>query len=150
MIRRGFSLIEVIVVMVTTGILAAIAMPRYADSVARYRVDFAAKRIVADLALAQSRAKVASTSRTVTFTVRKSIYQLIGIVDTKDPKTDYTVYLGDSPYQVTISGVDLGGDTSVIFNGFGLPDSGGKIAIGAGSAQRTITIDAVTGAATIQ
>ena len=44
--RPGFSLLEVATVMLILGILAAIAVPRISTSIARQRVDAAARRIV--------------------------------------------------------------------------------------------------------
>src|SRR5204863_23675 len=55
--RRAFSLIEITLVLMVMGVLAALAVPRYASALARYRADAAARRIVADLDLARTTAR---------------------------------------------------------------------------------------------
>ena len=54
----GFSLLELVVVMVIVAILAAIATPRYGKAVARYRTASAARKIAADLTFARKRARI--------------------------------------------------------------------------------------------
>ncbi len=45
--RNAFTLIEVVTVMLSMGIMIALAAPQYFDAVARFRVEAAAKRIAA-------------------------------------------------------------------------------------------------------
>jgi hypothetical protein len=46
--------------------------------------------------------------------------------------------------------VDLGGDATLVYDGYGNPDSAGTIVIQLGQYTKRITIDPDTGAATIQ
>lgn len=147
---RGLTLVELVMVIALTGIIAAIAMPRYGAALSRYRADLAAKRIVADLALAQHRARIAGASRTAVFNLAAHSYQLTSIPDFKKPNIDYSVNLTQTPYVAALTSVNLGGDATITFNGYGTPDSGGTITLTSGSAQRSITVDPITGAATIQ
>ena len=45
---RAFSLIELVLVVATIAVLSAIAVPKYASAMNRYRVDLAAKRYARD------------------------------------------------------------------------------------------------------
>jgi len=54
--RRAFSLIELIIVMVIVGAVSAIAIPRYANSYARYRVESAVASSITDSSQADSAA----------------------------------------------------------------------------------------------
>ena len=149
--RRGNSLIELVIVILVMSIIAAAAMPKFADSLQLSRVNSAAKRIVADLATAQARARMISASQSVVFTVSsaKSQYQLVGMPNPDRVSVSYTVALSQDPYYASLRSVDLGGDATIIFNGYGSPDSAGIIVVQVGSLTKTISIDASTGEATI-
>jgi type II secretion system protein H len=150
--RDGFTAVELAIVVIILAIVAAAAVPKYADALNRFRVDAAARRIAADLATAQARARATSSSQTILFTLppQGSQYQIAGMKDPDRPAATYTVNLADSPYQVTLSSASLGGDSTLIYNGYGIPDSGGTVVVGSGQYTKTVTIDATTGMAAIQ
>lgn len=150
--RRGFTYVELVVVLLVIAIMAAAAAPRYADSLARARVDMAARRVAAELATAQSRARATSSSQTVTFTLppNGSLLQIVGMTDPDRPERAYTVNFQGHPYQAVFDSVELGGDPTLVFNGYGIPDSPGKIVIRAGRHLRTITVEAGSGWVTVQ
>jgi len=151
--RRGVSLLEIAVVLVITAILAAIALPKYAAAIARYRLDSAARRICADLALARSHARLTSTTQPVVFNPANATYQLPGIAGLDNSATS-TVNLSADPYQVTLSSVDFGGGASqVTFDAYGSPTStaGGTIVVTSPAGEtRTIIVDGYTGIASSQ
>ncbi len=148
----GVTAVELVVVVLILAILAAAAAPRYVDNLMRARVDAAARRIVADLAAAQARARATSGNQTVTFVVppQGSQYRIVGMNDPDHPGTAYAVDLAASPYQVTLNAVNLGNDTTLVFNGYGVPDSSGTIVVQAGNYTKTVTIDSSTGMARVQ
>jgi Tfp pilus assembly protein FimT len=137
-------------VIVLVGVMAGIAMPRYARSIARYRADMAAKRIVADLNLAQSRARSQSASQTVTFTAASNEYQIVGMADIDHLTSTYTVKLSEEPYNVTLTGATFGGDSSIVFDIYGVPDSTGSAVVTCGDVTKTITVNVDTGVASVQ
>lgn len=49
------------------------------------------------------------------------------------------------PWGAVVVSADFGGDWSVVFNGHGVPDSGGSAVIQVGAQQRRITVQAQTG-----
>ena len=149
--RTGFSLAELVVVVVIIGIVSAIAAPRYANALAHHRVDAAAKRIVADLSLAQRQAKISSTSQTVEFEtgVGQSAYWLLGMPHLDRSGEEYAVLLSQEPYQATIVSADFGGDKEIVFDGFGVPDSGGLVIVQVGKYQKKIAVDPETGRASV-
>jgi hypothetical protein len=125
---------------------AAIAAPRYARSLARYRADSAARRIAADLAYARTAARAASASRTVEFKIVPSVYVIAGVVAAGRAPGTYEVPLGQEPYRASIVSADFGGDTKVVFNGFGIPGSGGTVVVRSGVVTKTVTLVDKTGA----
>jgi prepilin-type N-terminal cleavage/methylation domain-containing protein len=148
--NAGFSLLEVILVMAILVTFAAIALPRYGDALVRHEADLAARRVVTDLLQAQSYAKTTSASCTVSFSPATEQYQLIGVPSFDGNSGDYSVDLSNDPYEAKLVSADLGGDSQVVFDGWGMPDSGGTIVVSSGAEQRTVVIDGGAGQVTIQ
>ena len=141
---------EVSVVLVITAIISAMAIPRFSSSLTLRRVEGAARRVVADLTFAQRHAKATGVSQKVRFFAASARYRLDGVVDFDLGDANYDVYLAKEPYGITMKSADFGGDGIVIFDVFGIPDSGGTVVIESGDHSRTITVDADTGRAVSQ
>jgi type II secretion system protein H len=146
----GFTLLEVLLVLAIVAILAAVAAPRYGRASGRYRADLAAGRVIADLRLAQSCAKAASSSRTVSFFTATERYQLLNVPSPDGQSGDYTVVLSAAPYNADLTSANFNGSSQVVFNGWGLPDNGGTVAVSVGSEQRTVVVDGATGRVSLQ
>lgn len=129
------------------AVLAALAIPRYARSVSRWRAGSAAHRIAADIALAQRQARTTSAAQRIEFNVAGSSYTLVGMTHPDRPAQTYTVQLAAEPYLTTVVSVNFGGDSTLIFNGYGLPDSSGEVRISAGGLSYRVWVNADTGRA---
>src|SRR5690349_13989237 len=137
--RAGFSLVEAVLVVAIIAIGSAIAVPRYASSIARYRAETAARRVAADLALAASHAADSGKPQPVVFVARG--YQLQGMQHLDGKRYgDYTVDLGAEPYNVTRVAAEFGGDAQVKFDIYGIPDSGGSVVVEVGEARRVVVL----------
>ena len=142
----GFSLLELMLVLAITAIFAAMAAPRYGRASARYRLDLATRRVAADLRLAQTHAKVTSSSRTVCFSPGSAQYQLLNVPALDGASGFYTVLLSAEPYRASLAAVILSnGASQITFSGWGLPDTGGTVVLSTGGQQKTITVAADTG-----
>jgi type II secretion system protein H len=146
----GFSLFELVLVLAIMGIMAAIASPRYARSLARYRVDMAARRIAADITLAQARARNTSGSQTITFDTTAEQYSIVGMADPDNRATNYVVNLSEEPYLATLGTVNFNGSSTLTFNGYGDPASSGSITVSTGDTTKTITVSGDTGSVVIR
>jgi len=148
--RCGFSLVELIIVLAIMTVLAGIALPRFGEAAVRYQSDLAARRIAADLRQAQSYARTTSRPCVVTFFAATETYQLVGVPSLNGEPGDYTVDLTDAPYEAKLVSASFGGDSQVVFDGWGVPDSDGTIVVAAGAEQKTVTLDGQTGQVEIE
>jgi prepilin-type N-terminal cleavage/methylation domain-containing protein len=145
--RPGFTLLELAVALLIIGLLGSLVAPRFAQSISANRAEMAARRVSADLRRVQDTARITSSSLVVRFTVSTTagLYEVPGLPDLDHRGGHYVVRLHDDPYRVGISAVSLGGDSEVIFDGQGKPDTAGTITLVAGDHVRTITIDGPSG-----
>ncbi len=147
--RFAFTLLELIVVMAIIGVVASIAVPRYANFVARGRADAAARRVVADLAFAQRLARQSGSAQRVSFSTDLDRYVLVGVPDPDHAGQDYSVALPVDPYQARINSADFGGSLEIVFDGYGVPDNGGAVVVKVGDHARQIDVDPDTGRTTV-
>jgi prepilin-type N-terminal cleavage/methylation domain-containing protein len=148
--RAGFSLFELLIGLSVISIVAAVAVPRYASSVGRYRAEAAARRVAADLTLAQAKARAASCGQSVTFNMTAGTYTVSGARNLDHPGSLYTVSLADDPYRVRIGYADFGGAPQAQFDMFGTLMFSGKVTVYAGEYARTVSAAKDDGTVTVQ
>ncbi len=136
-------------VMAIVAGLSAIAIPRYSGAVVRYRAEAAAKRVVIDLEYAAAYAHQTGQNISVEFKVGVEKI-IIPSLPGYDQHAFYKTLFAQAPYKVDLLNVDFGGDRFVIFDGYGVPDSGGLVRVQAGTLIKTITLDADSAQATVQ
>jgi prepilin-type N-terminal cleavage/methylation domain-containing protein len=145
--RPAFTLIEVTLVIVAIAIVSAIAVPRYAGAVNRYRVEMAAKRVAADLALTRNTARTSGLGQTIEFGTPANGYSMPGLAAADGRTGDYVVKLGDEPYRVSLGTVTIGsaGATLLQFTRYGDPTAAASVVVTSSGYSRTIYVDGTTG-----
>lgn len=155
---RGFSLLELIIVLVILGTVATLASVRYASAASTYRIEAAASRLAADLRQARQRAMSRSSDVFVTFDTSDVSYRVRTReeVSARDEGSTTTitgaiqVQLDDEPYRVSISRLNVtGGRPEVVFNAFGTADSDVTVELKTKDRKRTVTLVAATGVVSI-
>lgn len=141
-VRSGFSMLEVVAVLAIIATMGMIAIPRYGAAVARYRVHAAATRIASELDRIRDRSRRAGEAHTVKFVAGKGGML---ILRTADASVESRLQLKTEPYWSIVNQASLGGDSEMVFDGYGVPDSGGTVVVRHGSLGITITIDAAGG-----
>lgn len=145
--RRAFSIVELVVVILIISVLAAVSTPAFMDSLLFHRVESAARRVKADIEYQRQRARLTSTSQTVTFS--NGSYTLSGAKSLDDPTSVYTVNLKQSPYLLDSATANFSSTQVLTFDGYGSPSSAGTVVLVAKTHQCTVTINGTTGGATI-
>lgn len=142
----GFSLVELVMVMAIIGIASAIAIPRFANSIALGRLNAATNRVIRDAALARQRAMSTSQPRSMVFAALG--YSISGLTSLDLRSPNYAVDLSDELYKVNALSANFGGAAQVTFNIYGVPNSGGTISVTVGGNTRVLTLDANSGLVT--
>ncbi|MCP4591635.1 MAG: prepilin-type N-terminal cleavage/methylation domain-containing protein [bacterium] len=142
--RPGMSLMEVVTVMVIVAVLAAVAIPRYANALVNRRLDSAVLRIAADLKLAERRARTTSSSQSVVFDVAAHTYTLTGVTDLDRSAEEYAVDLAEPPYEVEILYAKFESGTQITFDGYGQASGDGKIVLKVGNDFKLVVFTAAT------
>jgi prepilin-type N-terminal cleavage/methylation domain-containing protein len=133
--RRGFTLVETVIVIVLAGIMAAVALPRFAESRRSYQVDSAAHQLAGDLRRAQVEA--IRRNRTIELFVSSASTYRIRSVPPPSPIVVYYTRSLDPP--VTFGA----GATSVRLRSFGPPTTGAaSFIVQNGPVQKTVNVSA--------
>lgn len=150
---HGFTLIELVLVILIAGVMAALAVPRFANSMSSYQAQMAARRLAVDLEMARSLARARSADITVRFTTATHRYELVGLTLPDNPSKPYVVVLNNDPYKSQITALSLPGASpasSLVFDGYGKPKltGNGSVTVRSGGKTHTLTIDAGSGRVT--
>jgi type II secretion system protein H len=142
-LRSGFTLIELVVVVLIMGIMAAAAAPRYSEAMASYRVNAAANRVAADLRMIRQYARKTSVVQSVQFDAVANSYTAPSMPDLNQPSVAYAVNLTASEYVADVTSATFGGGSTIQFDIYGRPNQTGSVSLQSGNRTRTISVDAV-------
>ena len=156
-LRQGVSFIELTISVMILGILAAIAMPVYSNSVLRYRADLSAQRVAQDINRAQGIARQSNSSRSISFNLSDHSYTISGLNSMDRVSQPYRVSLGELPYRTAFASLTTAAQpttqltsVSVAFDRFGMPDRGISVLISAGVFQKRVVVAPTSGRVSVQ
>lgn len=145
---RAFTLIELSIIIVIVGVVAAVSMPKYAESRSRYQVELAARKVCLDATFVQNDARYGSATRAITYDLATDTYKFAYAKAGSSSSETALVILRDEPFRVTLLKADFDSSSVLTFNGFGVPVAGGVLAVGANTRGKSIAVDPDTGAVT--
>lgn len=147
--RTAFTLADVSITVLIVGVLSAVTVPKFSETLSQTRAESAVARIKADLGLARRRAMSTSSTITVQFFPSTDDYVILGLTDLNHRSQEYSANMSSYPYDASLVSASLGGDSNVQFDLYGRPDSGGTITVESRGYTQTVTVDSDTGRATI-
>lgn len=133
---HGFTLIELVIVILIVGIVTAAAAPKYARALARTRLRAAAKLIESDLRLARSEARRVSTPQSVSFGTADDSCTVLGMTSVNRRGTVQSRTLSE----VDLVDADFGGSQVVTFDIFGHPNNSGTVTLSAGGVNAFVKV----------
>ena len=129
--NKGFTLMELMIVIAIIAILAAVVIPNFIGWIPERRVAVAAQDILQGLQ--KSRSKAIMTNSRVVFDLGVNAENFIAYVDEdasggQDPG-ELTIVNRDMPAGIDLSANLAGAVTSITFDNQGIPDTSGTIRV---------------------
>ena len=154
---RGTSLIELIIVVLVMGILAAAASPRFGKAIARAKSESVARRVASDINYARQVAMQTSLATSIQFTLSPAGYSMTNVAHPHHPTQSYAWSFSEIDSAVLMSSASFNSGTLLTFNAYGRPLAGspigaltaGTVVVTFGTEQFTVTIDPATGEASV-
>ncbi len=146
--RRAFTFVDLAITILVIGILTAVAVPKFADTMQRQRLSSAIRQVTADIELARRHARATSGNETLTISIANETYTFSSVKDPNHHSQLKSIDLTEAPFKAQIVSSDFNGSSDLTFNTYGAPTSGGSIVLKCGSYETTITVAADTGATT--
>lgn len=145
--RRAFSLVELLIVLAISAVLAAVAVPRYGASLGDYRAQAAARYVAAQLqtAIAAAAAGGVAAELSLTNGGRVVSFSVYG----PRAKRTWSINLAAEPYSAAITGLTIGAvradadsAPTLGFTGFGLPTQPFALLVSTGGRVVAVTVAA--------
>jgi len=106
--RRAFSMFELVIVVTIIGIVATIAIPKFADAGSGRRLSAAKKTLLEDIELAKLRARSTSKMHLIKFYPDQNMYILVEGTDINRESVVLKRDFSESPYTVNLVKTSLG------------------------------------------
>lgn len=112
-------MIELVIVVAITGIIAAIAVPKFADAGSGRRVSAAKRTLIADVEMTQLLARASSKAHVIRFYPDENSYIIVEGTDIKREAIVFSRDFDSDPFSIGINRTSLGTDQFAIISAFG-------------------------------
>lgn len=131
--RPAFSLIEVTIVLVIVGVIAAVALPKFAGASTNYRVQGAAQQLSAQIKLARLEARSAAAPRSLV--VRNGALVVLDQNNAEIRRFSPAL----APFSATLS-TTFTDAAPLAFDAYGTPSAGGSFSLAVGHTQTQVLV----------
>ncbi len=139
-IARGFSLVELVLVVAIIGIIAAIALPKFAHADAGRKLMAAKRVLLSDIEMTALRARAKSKVHVIKFYPDENRYIIVEGTVLKRQAVILSRDFDEDPYAMGISRTTLGADQTVVFSVYGDLSPGFMVGLTDGEVEITVSI----------
>lgn len=140
---RAYTLVELVIVLMIVGILAAVAAPKYSKAMTSFRLQAVADRIAGDIRYAKRMAQQKSSTQLVVFDPSTDSYSLTSVTDMNRRGRTHQFSLTDLEYECDLVSADFGGSSTLTFSIFGRPTNSGTVVVSCAGTSATLTVDSL-------
>lgn len=140
--RRAFTLIELVLVVLVVGIVAAVAVPRLATAQTAARLNGAENRLISEFTAVGELAAAQGTTHTIQFDIASGelrVFRGTALIRSALVKD---VSFSNEPYGVRFVATNItGGASTIRVDGFGMYSASAKVQIAYGPDVRVVSLD---------
>lgn len=142
-ITRGFSMIEMVMVIAIIGIITAIALPKFAHAGAGRRLSAAKNTLISDIEMVKLRARGTSKVHVIKFYPDENKYIIVEGTDIKREAVILSRDFDDEPYTVGLSRTTIGASESAVISVYGDMSPGFLVGFTDGEVEITTSFDGI-------
>jgi prepilin-type N-terminal cleavage/methylation domain-containing protein len=140
--RPAFSMIEMVLVVIIIGVIAAIAAPRFAEAGSGRRLSSASKIIERDISSIQLRAKATGKIHTLVFYPASDMYIALEGTDIRKDAIVFMRELDEAPLSLDLARTDIGDNQDIVISAFGGFDKAFTVTVADDGIEREVSFTA--------